>query len=570
MLTGYIIDMNNFRKPRPKKRKLQSVDGLLQKDQTAFSRNRFSDNYSPKKIDPETGFKRSTGKKIASKKLKTADQEPIITIKQEELEAGFKSNLSDEDNLKQQDPSDSKSASKLKKSKRKRAKLSPFKKIRRIALALVVVVLLSGASLAGYVYFKTKSIFKGDGTGAAALIKDVDPNKLNSEGDGRINILLLGKGGQGHTAPDLTDTILLASINPVDHEAVLISVPRDMYIINEYGGRNKINSVYSNAKQSFLARNPSNKEGAEKAGLAAIENSVSEVLGVPIHYYTMVDFKAFEKAINTVGGIEIDVKKRLVDPSLAKHFNNNPVIAEQGLQKFNGWRALAYSRSRKTSLRGDFDRTARQQEVIIALQKKVLSLGTFSNPVKIVELINALGDHVRTDLNGIDEIQALYQIGKEIDSENIKTVGLADPPNILVKTGMMDNQSVVFPAAGLDNYAAIRKFVRNQIKDSYLTKENARVIILNGTSQPGLASSINQQLESYGYNVVGIDNAPTADYVQNKLIDNNPGKNPYTKNYLQKRLELTTETSSIQGLPGGDQADFVIILGTDEINKTRL
>ncbi len=102
-------------------------------------------------------------------------------------------------------------------------------------------------------FIKTRGIFHGDGQGAAALEKDVvDPTKLAGEGDGRINILLLGKGGVGHEAPDLTDTILVASIDPVQNEAALLSIPRDLYVKDKKGNSTKINALYSNAKQGVL------------------------------------------------------------------------------------------------------------------------------------------------------------------------------------------------------------------------------------------------------------------------------------------------------------------------------
>jgi LCP family protein required for cell wall assembly len=453
-----------------------------------------------------------------------------------------------------------------KNSKRKKSKFRTFAKGFSI---LLIALVIGVSSLFAYGYIKTSNIFKGDGEGAAGLQQNVDPAKLNGEGDGRVNILLLGKGGPGHEAPDLTDTLLLASIDPVQNEAALVSVPRDMYVKNESGYSMKINAVYSTAKQARLANGndtDSDKEAAETAGLKAVKNSISEVLGVPVHYYIMVDFTAFEEAINTVDGITVDVKEPLYDSSVAWLLGGNPLIADKGIQTFDGKRALLYARSRKGSARGDFDRTERQREIIIALQNKVLSLGTFSNPFKIKELVGNFGDRVRTDLNGVDEVKRLYQIGQQIGSDKIVSVGLADPPNILVTTDMVGDQSVVLPTAGLYQYDEIHKYIRNNLKDAYLKSEDAKVLILNGTGTAGLATATAAELESYGYNVIGVDNAPTSDYVGSQLIDLTNGVKRYTKSYLERRLDLKSVTQAPAGVPGTVQADFVIILGTDEIS----
>jgi LCP family protein required for cell wall assembly len=449
--------------------------------------------------------------------------------------------------------------------------LTPMKKVVRSFGILSLALLIGVSSLFAYGYIKARNIFRGDGEGAIALQKDVDPAKLNGEGDGRVNILLLGKGGPGHEAPDLTDTLLLASIDPIQNEAALVSVPRDLYVKDSNGYSTKINAIYSNAKQARLAKGndtSSDIQAGEDAGLNAVKDSVSDVLGIPVHYYVMIDFEGFKNAINTVGGITVDVKEPLYDQSVAWLLGGNPLVADEGLQTFDGERALLYSRSRKGSARGDFDRTERQREVIVALQNKVLSLGTFSNPFKVIELLDTFGDKVRTDLNGLEEIKRLYEIGQNISADKIASVGLADPPNILVRTDNIGGLSVVVPTEGLYQYDEIRSYIRNNLRDAFLKSEDARVIILNGTSVAGLATATSEELKSYGYNVVGVDNAPTDNYVQNKLIDLTSGELKYTKSYLERRLGLTATNETIQDLPTLDSVDFVIILGTDEVNKT--
>lgn len=444
---------------------------------------------------------------------------------------------------------------------KKKKKLTRGKKIMRGALVLLVIFVVGTGFLFGKGFLKARSIFKGGG-GAAALDVNVDPAKLNGEGDGRVNILMLGKGGEGHEAPDLTDTIVVASVDPIAKEAALLSIPRDLWVKTE-NGSSKINAVYANAKYGVLAgrRTSGMDKKAEQAGLEAIEESVEEAMGIPIHYYAMVDFTAFQQAIDAVGGIDIDVKTPVYDP-LRINGRSYILDVKTGPNHFDGFRALAYSRSRYTSQRGDFDRAQRQREVLIALKTKILSAGTFSNPKKVSQLIDAFGNHVQTNMT-LSEMMRLYEIGKDIPGDKVASLGLADPPNILVQTANIDGQSVVIPKAGVGNYTAIQSFVRNALKDAFLKKEDATIAIYNGTTTNGLAGTKAEELRSFGYNIATVANAPTKNYQQTVIVDMRNGQKKYTKNYLEKRFNVSTVTAMPDASIAPGDVDFVIILGQD-------
>ena len=560
--------MSEFRfqnKPKPKQ---SNTDGFITPRQPSSDnlRVRFRQNYSPAQFESARP-RRPVQSEFLSKEIKTS-QETFHLNKTD-----FSKQVSADQNLDLRlDEELPKSAKRrwfgLRKAKSQKPKRSVGKRVARGFAVFFFVLLLGASSIFGYAFLKQRQIFNGSGDGAAALGKNVTPSQLNGEGDGRVNILLVGKGGPGHEAPDLTDTLLLASIDPVQNEAAMVSVPRDLYVQDANGYSTKINAVYSNAKQARLSQatqqNDTESQAAEDAGLSALKQKVSEVLGVPVHYYVMVDFTAFKEAIDTVGGITIDVKEQLYDQTMAWMNGGNPLIADVGMQTFDGNRALMYARSRHGSARGDFDRSERQKEVIFALQQKVLTLGTFSNPVKIVELINTLGNNVRTDFSGLSELSRLYEIGKQITHDKFVSVSLADPEHLLVTTDFIDNQSVVVPIAGQNQYEEIHSYIRNTLKDAFLKNENARVVILNGSETPGLASYREKELKSYGYNIVQIDNAPTSDYIQTRLIDLTGGTKPFTASYLEKRFGLTKEATAIAGLPTAETADFVIILGSNE------
>ena len=432
---------------------------------------------------------------------------------------------------------------------------------KRGALGALALFMLISLSILGLLYWRARQVFEG-GDSALALNCDVDPSLLQKEGDGRVNVLLLGKGGPGHDGPDLTDTILIASVDSCQKEVGLLSIPRDLYVQRPGDGYTKINAVYPEAKEEALASGKSKKE-AEKVGIEAIEKVVEQVSGMPVHYYSMVDFQAFQRAIDTVGGVDVNVKEPLYDASVAWENNWDPLIADKGVQHFNGKKALLFSRSRYGSARGDFDRTERQRQVMVALKEKVLSLGTFSNPVKITGLLNAFGKHVHTNLS-IDDIRKLYEIAKDVDSGKVASVGLADPPHEFVTTDTIDGLSVVIPKAGIGNYAEIHKYVRTKLRDGFLKKENASIVVLNGSGEAGRAKSYASMLKSYGYKVITTGDAPNKGASGIQLIDLRGGDKKYTKRYL----ELRTKSTAADKLPDGvtvdtEKTDFVIIVGKE-------
>lgn len=432
--------------------------------------------------------------------------------------------------------------------------------LRRSFAGVSVIMLLLAGFLTGYTFLKANKVFQG-GSSALALECGVDPKRLDKEGDGRVNVLLLGKGGQGHDGADLTDTVMIASIDTCQKEVGLLSIPRDLYVKMPGDGSMKINAIYATAKEYALYQGATPEE-AEKKGIEATEQVVENVTGIPMHYYAMVDFEAFRKAIDTVGGIDVNVKETLYDPTVAWENNWSPTIATAGVNHFDGKKALLYARSRHGSSRGDFDRAERQREILLALQDKVLTLGTFTNPVKLTQLMTAFGDHVQTNLS-VDDVMALYKVMGGVEDHKVESISLADPPNDFVTTDNIGGLSVVVPKAGLYDYDAIRTYVRTTLRDGFLKKENASVLVLNGTTTPGLATQYADLLKSYGYNVIGTGDTPTQDYPQTTIVNMRGSDKKYTKRYLESRFK-TTATSKLPNGIDAKNADFVIIVGDNE------
>lgn len=433
----------------------------------------------------------------------------------------------------------------------------------RGSLVAAGLILIIGGFLVFKGYLNLNKVFKGGGN-AAALQDGVTPDQLRGEGDGRINVLLLGRGGEGHAGADLTDTILVASIDPVNKTAGLVSIPRDLWVTAQGVGTSKINAVFAGAKNKAL-RTDKDKAKAEAAGVEALKKTVSDVLGLPIHYYAMVDFAGFKQAVDVVGGVDIDVpadlavSERLWDTTTGKPYNLN---VPAGPQHFDSTKALYFSRSRKTSQDGDFTRSERQRLFITALSQKILSAGTYTNPVKVSQLMDAFGGHVSTDFSVGDAVR-LMQITKDIPGSSIASIGLKDDPNPLVTTSNIDGQSVVIPKAGVTNFGPIQAFIRSKLPDGYIIKEGAKLTVLNGTTMEGLAKTKGDELKSYGYNVALVADAPTKAYDKTVVVDLTNNK-PFTKNYLEKRFKTKVVSSLPDGTIQAGDADFVIILGSSE------
>lgn len=442
---------------------------------------------------------------------------------------------------------------------RRRGKLR--KTLKRTALACLILV-LAGAGYFGYkLYHTQKRVLAGGGKAAAVCTDDVDVSQLRKEGDSRINILLMGIGGPGHDGADLTDTIMLASIDPITDKTALLSIPRDLWVKIPKNGSQKINAAYADGKTQSASKTA---DGRIEAGIASLDKSIQPFLnGVRINYHVLLNFSAFKQMVDALGGINVNVPETLYDPTIAWENRRNPVIARKGPQVFNGAQALLYVRSRETS--SDFARGERQRLVITALKQKAFSAGTFSNPLKVSGLLDSLGENVYTDFDSAS-IKCLYRQLSTIPSTAIQSLDMVSPPNSLLTTANINGLSAVQPRAGLFDYSDIHAFLRTSLKDGLIVKENARINVYNATETSGLATTQTATLKTYGYNVVKTDNtAVSTNPASTTIVDLSDGANKYTRNYLEGRYGVTAVEKLPSGLGITPSLDtkFVIILGED-------
>lgn len=432
--------------------------------------------------------------------------------------------------------------------------------VTRIVTGMLALIFVTSGVFTWRGYAAAGRVLSGTTTVAALSSDKVAPTLLKGEGDGRVNILLLGMGGPGHDGGDLTDTIIMASVDPVNHSVALLSIPRDLWVkmpAGYFGSSQKINAAYSAGKYEFLGKaDQANTDPvAVQAGLANVDVVVEQVLGTSVDYHVLVNFAAFEQAINTVNGVTVDVKEPLVDATMAWQNNNNATLVPSGVQQMDGKKALMYARSRYST--SDFDRSERQRQLIVALKQKVLSIGTFTNPAKLDGLTEAFGQNVYSDLSAKGALR-LYDIMKNVDDSKVQSIDLVTAPHSFVTTDRVGTSSVVRPKLGFDAYSDIQAYVRSQLRDGYLLRENAPVVVAASTE--GLASTTQTMLKDYGYNIVAttIDATPAE---STRVVDLSGGAAPYTRNYLEKRYNTAAQNKlpADMVVPKGTQ--FVILVG---------
>jgi LCP family protein required for cell wall assembly len=243
----------------------------------------------------------------------------------------------------------------------------------------------------------------------------------NPREEDRVDILLLGLRGENDPHGGLlTDTMMIVSIETDKNEIALISIPRDTYVeIPVVEQHAKINSAYALGEEA-------QESGG---GLVLAKLAVQEVLGINIDHVIAVDFAAFEDTIDLLGGIDVDVARPLRE---TQQWGGLDFYVPAGRQHMDGETALYYVRARFTT--SDFDRARRQQEVIVAMRDKALTLNFLGNPAKIVGMLDILGRHVRTDINGDDLRNLIGDVRSVMDKEPKRLV--LDTTELLYSTSV--------------------------------------------------------------------------------------------------------------------------------------
>jgi len=440
-----------------------------------------------------------------------------------------------------------------KKEKEEKRKKESRKRRRWITLTVTVFILATIGFFGYKAWDAARKIITDNRSGGSPFLKFFDKTKaeeLKGEGDGRINILLLGIADSGHPGKDLSDTIMVVSVDPINKGMAMLSIPRDLYVPLPTGGSAKINAAHAFGEEYHRD---------EGGGPALAKETVSNILDLPIHYFIRLNFQGFKDLVDEVGGIDIEVKKDIYDPYYPndKTFRYEPYRISAGEHHMNGDAALKYARSRYST--SDFDRAGRQQQILVALRQKAISLNVMLNPKKISDILNILKDNLKTDMQ-FWEIEKFAELMQDVESETIVHRVLDNSKEGLLYSGMVNGTFVLLPRG--DDFSEIQKLSREIFIEPYILREKARIKILNGTLRGGLAASLKDELESFGYNIVKVGDAKNkGSYSQTKIIDYSKGEKPFTVQLLSKRISGAQLLS--QEPKGEAEADIVIIIGNN-------
>ncbi len=452
-----------------------------------------------------------------------------------------------------QDPTESKPTKKSKKQKK------PMSKKRKIItwVALIIVLLLIGGAI-WLILWGNDIIAKitgGQGTVFDLFVETYEP--LKTDENGRTNILAFGTSGFDmsgeeyggvHDGAQLTDSIMVISLDQATGDVAMLSLPRDLKASPTCTATGKINEVYW----------CNNMDGEnEQAGAEALMTEVGDILGIDFQYYAHLNWGSLESIVDTIGGINI-----ILDEDINDYYYTGSVYEAGTEYTINGIQAVALSRARHGTTSGDFSRGASQQKILIGIKDKVLEKGL--SITDLLGLASTLGDNLRTNFS-VDEMKTLAHLASSFDFNNMRQISLIEP-DPLMTTGTINGISYVLPSAGVGNYNAIQKYITKMFSSDPRSYEDYTILVLNATETPGLASTEKSTLEEAGYDNIYVDDAPVGEYSEGYTVYSLTDAAPGTKKLLEEKYQTTAKSAT--ELPAGIPTDynFVIIVNSDNSN----
>lgn len=234
-----------------------------------------------------------------------------------------------------------------------------------------------------------------------AIQPTATPNGDWQNGD-RVNVLVMGIDQRPveNASYANTDSLILLTMNPISKTAGMMSIPRDLWVNLANHGQDRINTAMASG------------------GAVYAMQEVGKALGVPVHHYVRVNFTALQKLVDLIGGIDVYVDQDINDqqyPDMNYHYD--PFVISAGLHHMDGATALKYARTRHNT--SDFYRMRRQQQIILAVRDRALSINALPNlAANASEIMGTMAGAVVSDLS-VPEMAQLALAAKEIPAENI-------------------------------------------------------------------------------------------------------------------------------------------------------
>lgn len=456
-----------------------------------------------------------------------------------------------------------------------------------LVTAAVGVVFVLFVVVGSYIMFRgAVQVLGALGGGITDGIVQVFGEQVKTDAQGRTNILVIGVGGGDHEGPNLTDSMMVASINHKQKSAALLSIPRDLYVTVPKIGGTKINGVFDAALKRELAGYNTNEPisaADEESAMGELKSVVEDVTGVDIQYYVKIDFHGFVEMVDLVGGVEVNVPENFIDREYPDDsYGYTTFYLKKGLQTLDGDTALKYARSRHSS--SDYDRSARQQVILKALLEKITSKGVLTDPSKLRRMYLSISSSISTDMSW-REIVTMAGFAKDLSPDSIASAGLHDDPTRIGGLLYTPNReyfggaSVSLPngatAANTNYYTDIQFFANMYFTHPEFFSNPPKVLILNGTRingsrVGGVATEARALFKKFTDATVDVANAPDE-------MDTKETLAYYTSDVAKNDLEVTsiflpaTEhklsriSSGIEEEIATDlqEYDIVIVLGND-------
>ena len=346
--------------------------------------------------------------------------------------------------------------------------------------------------------------------------------ELPKDANGYTNFLLLGQGDAGHDGKNLTDTIMVASTDPDGTKStVLLSLPRDLYLLDtEKMGKGKLNTMYRDYRSYLIYEKGMDPAEADKETLRELAKELSAKLGMELHHVVKVDFIAFVRGVDLLGGIDVEVPYDIEDYEYPdENFGFEPFILKQGLRHLDGETALKYARSRHTS--SDFGRSARQQQILHIMAQKAREEGVLTDAGAITSFMKIMQENVVTTMS-LRELIGAAGIGEKLDKGKIISMQLNDrnalydyfiEPGGVLYTPPRD----LFGGAAVLLPVSIPEFPVTWKQPQLLTRllmeqrdiylERPTISVLNAGAPPGTARKLANELIRFGFDVPVTENA---------------------------------------------------------------
>ncbi len=423
--------------------------------------------------------------------------------------------------------------------------------IKRIIIGILSLLLILGIIFVIWGNDIIAKITGGQGNVMDLLFID-NYEPLKTDENGRTNILAIGTSGYNmagdegdgtHDGAQLTDSIMVISLNQDTGDIAMLSLPRDLKASPTCTATGKINEVY-------WCNNTNGDD--EAAGAEALMKEVGNILGIDFQYYAHLNWGSLVSIVDTLGGINVTLDEDIDDYYYTK------AVFQAGVEyTINGEQALGLARARHGTTSGDFSRGASQQKILIGIKDKV-----FEKDLSITDMLSlasTLGDNLRTNFS-IDEMKTLAHLTSEFDFNSMRQISLLEPEQLMT-TGTINGISYVLPSSGVGNYTAIQKYIDKMLSNDPRVYEDASILVLNGTDEAGLASTEQTTLEKDGYPNIYVNDAPAGTYNEEYTLYMLNDKKSGTKKALEEKYHLTAK--SAEELPAGVSTDydFVLILG---------